>query len=210
SALSNANLTWEEIDDATKAKISQLELEAGIPTGYTEAILSAVPGAKVLNSKFSYDSDGNEMYTQIIEDGEGNTQVIKTPTGNVNTKLINSATTEEKRFITPEFLLGSDSIKPSASNYVEGYSNFNMDISSLAKAAKALGYGQWNKSGATEAEEMVSDMSSGLIESLRVEGISDAEITEKMKQLFEGAAEHWRETGNTYTQEELDNIILNL
>ena len=91
SALSNANLTWEEIDDATKAKISQLELEAGIPTGYTKAILSAMPSFKTESSKFSYDTDGNEVFVQVGIDGDGQTKVITTKTGNKKSEELSEA-----------------------------------------------------------------------------------------------------------------------
>ena len=191
--------SWDDMDASTQVSLQKLALQSGMDEEVLKALVNSPSISEVLTTSEGYDADGNEIKTIIYKDANGRAGVIET----VATGGVKQTSSEQKRFITPEYL-GGEVVDATKSNYVEGYANFGLDTSTLAKAAKALGYGRIFASGATEANDLTSEYYLSFVEPMREAGYSDAKISDKLNTLFTNAAEFYKEEGRSYTQEELE------
>jgi len=81
--IQSGGLSFDQITGVQKAKIQELELQAGFPLGVTELMLSIKPEVKTLYTSKGTDAEGNDIVTFIYEDPAtpgrpGLTEIVKT------------------------------------------------------------------------------------------------------------------------------------
>jgi hypothetical protein len=66
--LKDSNTTIANASSSIKAQIKQLELQAGIPVGSTEAFSNSTPNVEILSTVQGTDASGNDIVTYIYKD----------------------------------------------------------------------------------------------------------------------------------------------
>ena len=95
-------LTWNEIDATTKAQVTKLELEQGLPLGITETFMNQMPDAKIMKTTTGYDANGNQIVSFIYEGVDGKPGIMETvATGGVSYNTIEGTETEETGIPAP-------------------------------------------------------------------------------------------------------------
>jgi LysM repeat protein len=208
--MSNAGMTWNELDTNMQYSLYQMEMQAGLPMGTMQVFMQNKPQAKLMATKDGYDEQGNAITTFIYEDKNGMpgiTYALKT--GGVG----KTTTTETKEAQQQNEIarVGNELTNQGQRDYVSsGYYNAVKAGSSLSSTEfdKRFSYLMKEESFITKnviteqygtkvieekAKELgykkktdeLLDAIMAKVEYYRKQGLSDAEIVAKMQQIFE-------------------------
>ena len=117
-------LMWDDMTTSMQNQISKLELQAGLPSGTTQAFLKAMPDSEILHTSEYTDDEGNRKVSIIYKDANGRMGVTETtnlgPTEDSNSSNT-IVTTKDGEDIDVSTVEGLRNLKELGSSYEETF-----------------------------------------------------------------------------------------
>jgi len=76
--MANSGKTWSDLDPTMQAKISQLEIQSGLPTGSIQSFMNTKPNASIMATVNGVDAEGNDIVSFIYENPDGSPGIVQT------------------------------------------------------------------------------------------------------------------------------------